>query len=65
MTDLATFINRLPKAELHVHLEGCLEAELLFELAQRNDVALGWKSAAALRAAYQFSDLQSFLNLYF
>jgi adenosine deaminase len=65
MTDLATFINRLPKAELHVHLEGCLEAELLFELAQRNDVALEWKSAAALRAAYQFSDLQSFLNLYF
>jgi adenosine deaminase len=65
MTNLSAFIGQLPKAELHVHLEGCLEAELLFELAERNDVALPWRSAAALRAAYQFDDLQSFLALYF
>lgn len=62
---LTDFVRALPKAELHVHLEGCLEAELLFELAKRNDVTLPWADADALRDAYRFSDLQSFLNLYF
>jgi adenosine deaminase len=59
------FIRSLPKAELHVHLEGCLEAEMLLELAQRNDVAIPWASADELRDAYQFFDLASFLRLYF
>ena len=55
----------LPKAELHVHIEGTFEPELIFALAERNRVALPYASVHALRAAYQFSDLQSFLNLYY
>jgi adenosine deaminase len=58
-------VRALPKAELHVHLEGCLEADLLFALAARNDVALPWASVDELRRAYRFDDLQSFLALYF
>ncbi|MEO5902318.1 MAG: adenosine deaminase [Ilumatobacteraceae bacterium] len=61
----AGFIRALPKAELHVHLEGCLEAELLFRLAERNDVALPWRSIDELRTAYRYDDLQSFLDLFF
>jgi adenosine deaminase len=60
----AELIRALPKAELHVHLEGCLEADLLFRLAERNDVALPWRSIDELRAAYQYDDLQSFLDLF-
>ena len=59
------FIRGLPKAELHVHLEGCLEPELLFALAARNNVRLRWDTPEALRAAYQFDNLQSFLDLYY
>jgi adenosine deaminase len=55
----------MPKAELHIHIEGSLEPELIFELAQRNGVALPYASVAALRAAYAFSDLQSFLDIYY
>ena len=55
----------LPKAELHVHIEGTFEPELIFALAERNRVALPYQSVDALRAAYQFTDLQSFLNLYY
>ena len=54
-----------PKAELHVHIEGTLEPELAFALAQRNGVALRWASSEALRAAYAFDSLQSFLDLYY
>jgi adenosine deaminase len=61
----AAFVRSLPKAELHMHLEGSLEAELLFQLAERNDVALPWRSVEALRAAYRFDGLQSFLDLYY
>jgi adenosine deaminase len=61
---LADFARSLPKAELHIHLEGALEAELLFELAARNDVALPWRSIDALRGAYRFENLQSFLDLF-
>ncbi len=61
---LADFARSLPKAELHIHLEGSLEAELLFELAERNDVALPWRSVEALRDAYRFVDLQSFLDVF-
>lgn len=62
---LTTFIRGLPKAELHLHIEGTLEPELIFALAQRNGVALSYPSISALRAAYQFEDLQSFLDLYY
>jgi len=63
--DLAQFVRALPKAELHLHIEGSLEPEMMFALAQRNGVALPWDSVEATRAAYDFSDLQSFLDLYY
>jgi adenosine deaminase len=55
----------LPKAELHLHIEGTLEPELMFELARRNGVSLPYPDAEAVRRAYQFSNLQSFLNVYY
>ena len=60
-----TFIRRLPKAELHVHIEGTLEPELAFELADRNGVPLPYADVDALRRAYVFEDLQSFLDIYY
>jgi hypothetical protein len=63
--DLWSYIRALPKAELHVHIEGTLEPELLFQLAERNRIALPYPSVDALRKAYQFNDLQSFLDLYY
>ncbi len=65
MEDLSDLIARLPKAELHLHIEGSLEPELAFALAQRNGVSLPYPSVSALRAAYDFSDLQSFLDIYY
>ena len=62
---LLDLLRRAPKAELHIHIEGSLEPELIFKLAQRNGVALAYSSVAALRAAYNFSDLQSFLDIYY
>lgn len=62
---LAELLQRMPKAELHVHIEGTLEPELIFQLAQRNGVALPYADEAALRAAYAFTNLQSFLDLYY
>ncbi|MBB3329194.1 adenosine deaminase [Halomonas campaniensis] len=59
------FLKRLPKAELHLHIEGSLEPELMFALAERNGVALPYASVEEVRAAYDFQDLQSFLNLYY
>ncbi|SDK78468.1 adenosine deaminase [Franzmannia pantelleriensis] len=59
------FITRLPKAELHLHIEGSLEPELMFSLAERNGIALPYASVEEVRAAYQFDDLQSFLDLYY
>jgi adenosine deaminase len=61
----ADFIRALPKAELHVHIEGTLEPELVFELAEKHGIDLPYRSAAELRAAYHFEDLQSFLDLYY
>ena len=65
MTDLSAFIAGLPKAELHLHIEGSLEPELMFELAQRNGVAIPFDSVEAVRAAYDFSNLQDFLDIYY
>jgi adenosine deaminase len=62
---LAVLIQRLPKVELHVHLEGTLEPELAFELATRNRVRLPYASAAEMRAALEFTNLQSFLDIYY
>ena len=60
-----TFIQGMPKAELHIHIEGSLEPELLFELAERNGISLRYASVEEVRWAYDFSDLQSFLDLYY
>ena len=59
------FIAGLPKAELHLHIEGTLEPELMFRLARKNGVELPYDSVATLRAAYDFPDLQGFLDLYY
>ncbi len=58
-------LKAMPKAELHLHIEGSLEPELIFELARRNGVVLPYASVQALRAAYAFTDLQSFLDIYY
>ncbi len=58
-------IDRLPKAELHLHIEGSLEPELLFALAERNGVAIPFASVEEVRAAYDFSNLQDFLDIYY
>ena len=62
---LDQFVRSLPKAELHLHIEGTFEPELMFRLAERNNVALPYADVAALREAYEFSNLQSFLDLYY
>ena len=58
-------LRAMPKAELHIHIEGSLEPELIFRLAERNGVKLAYESVEALRAAYAFTDLQSFLDIYY
>ncbi|MDH3715602.1 MAG: adenosine deaminase [Gammaproteobacteria bacterium] len=65
MNNARTFIEGLPKAELHLHIEGSFEPELMFELAQRNSVRLAYGSVAELREAYAFSELQDFLDIYY
>jgi adenosine deaminase len=67
MTDIAfaQFVRGLPKAELHMHIEGSLEPELMFELAQRNGITLPYGSVDEIRAAYAFSNLQDFLDIYY
>ena len=62
---LPELLRAMPKAELHIHIEGSLEPEMIFALAQRNGVQLPYASVEALRAAYAFTDLQSFLDLYY
>lgn len=65
MTDHSAFIAGLPKAELHMHIEGSLEPELMFELARRNRVEIPFRSVEEVRAAYSFSNLQDFLDIYY
>ena len=64
-TDLAALVRGLPKAELHLHIEGTLEPELMLELGARNGVAVAFGDAAEARSAYRFTDLRSFLDLYY
>lgn len=63
--DLIAYAAALPKAELHVHIEGTLEPDMLFRLAQRNKVDIPFASVEDIRAAYQFSNLQDFLDIYY
>lgn len=65
MTDLDAFIAGLPKAELHLHIEGSLEPEMMFALARRNGMTIPFASVEAVRAAYAFSNLQDFLDIYY
>ena len=65
MRDLDSFIAGLPKAELHLHIEGSLEPELMFALARRNGIAIPFDSVEAVRAAYSFTRLQDFLDIYY
>jgi len=65
MNELNTLIDRLPKCELHIHIEGSLEPELMFALARRNGIRLPYASVDALRQAYRFRDLQDFLDIYY
>ncbi len=62
---LGGIVQAMPKAELHIHIEGSLEPELIFRLARRNGMKLAYPSVEALRAAYAFTDLQSFLDIYY
>jgi adenosine deaminase len=62
---LPELLRRMPKAELHIHIEGSLEPELIFALARRNGVAIPYASVDELRRAYAFTNLQSFLNIYY
>src|SRR6476619_1673689 len=64
-TPIAPLLRAKPKAELHPHVDGSLEPELIFRLAARNGVGLPYASVEALRAAYAFTDLQSFLDIYY
>src|ERR671924_1100125 len=65
MQSMHRLIERLPKAELHIHIEGSLEPELMFALAKRNNVRLAYPDVEALRRAYAFTNLQDFLDLYY
>ena len=63
--DTASFVRALPKAELHLHIEGTLEPEMMFDLAARNGIDVPFANVEEVRAAYEFSDLQSFLDIYY
>ena len=58
-------IQGIPKAELHIHLEGSLEPELMFDIAKKNGLSLPFQSVDDIRRAYEFTDLQSFLDIYY
>ncbi len=63
--ELVNYIKQLPKAELHLHIEGTFEPELMFEIAKRNNLSLAYDSVASLKKAYQFNNLQEFLDIYY
>ena len=65
LAKLTQLLSALPKAELHLHIEGSLEPQLMWDLAQKHNIALPFSSVDAIQAAYQFDNLQSFLDLYY
>ena len=65
MSKIIELIKKIPKAELHLHIEGSLEPELMFELGKRNKIEIPFKSVDEIRSAYNFHDLQSFLDIYY
>ena len=65
MSKIIKLIKKIPKAELHLHIEGSLEPELMFELSERNKIEIPFKSIDEIRAAYNFNNLQSFLDIYY
>jgi adenosine deaminase len=65
MEKLIAYIQRLPKAELHLHIEGTFEPELMFKIASRNSIPIKYDSVEELRSAYQFNNLQDFLDIYY
>ncbi len=65
MTGIEQFIHDLPKCELHVHLEGTLEPDMKFALAERNGIDIGYKTVEEIRSSYDFTDLSSFLDIYY
>lgn len=62
---MINFINKIPKVELHLHIEGTLEPEMLFELSKKNNIKIPYKSIDEIKNAYKFNNLQSFLDLYY
>ena len=65
MSEIIDLIKKIPKAELHLHIEGSLEPELMFKLAKRNKIEIPYRSIAEIKAAYNFHNLQSFLDIYY
>ena len=65
MMNITEYIKKIPKAELHLHIEGSFEPELMFEIAQRNQVEIPYQSVEEVKKAYQFSCLQDFLDIYY
>jgi len=65
MNKIIEFIKKTPKAELHLHIEGTLEPSLLFKLAKKNKIQIPFKSIDQIKSAYNFSNLQSFLDIYY
>jgi adenosine deaminase len=65
MTTINDFIQGIPKAELHLHIEGTFEPELMFKIAKRNNINIKYKSVEELKKAYNFDNLQNFLNIYY
>ncbi|MFT7242391.1 MAG: adenosine deaminase, partial [Cryomorphaceae bacterium] len=64
-TELKNIIEGIPKAELHLHIEGSFEPELMFEIANRNNIVLEYDSIESLKKAYKFNNLQEFLDIYY
>jgi Adenosine deaminase len=64
-TNLKEIIQGIPKAELHLHIEGSFEPELMFEIAKRNNISLDYDSVESLKKAYKFNNLQEFLDIYY
>ena len=65
MEDIAKFIREVPKTELHLHIEGTLEPELMFDLAKRNNIKIPYSNVDEVKSAYNFSNLETFLNIYY